>query len=95
MPLQSYCPFCRDLGERFDDADCVPGVKTVHLDGYDNGNAIRDQLKAETGQPHVPYVYVAGKHHDSAAVLAGLKSPGSLKTTLTAAGVAVKGYFRP
>jgi hypothetical protein len=55
---------------------------------------IRDQLKEETKQPHVPYVFVQGKNYPSEEVMKGMKSPGAFKGTLEAAGIKVSGYFR-
>lgn len=64
----------------------------------DNGNEVRDALKARTSQEHVPFVYVAGRFVPSAEVIPGLKAaggkPAPLKAVLEAAGVPAKGYFR-
>jgi hypothetical protein len=122
---QSYCGFCRDLVERFDDAN-VP-VKEVQLDKFgearcglgqracthlppfpspttlpshpppaENGNAIRDKLREETKQEHVPFIFIGGAHHGSVETLAGLKQPGTIKAVLHKAGVVAKpgGFFR-
>jgi len=60
----------------------------------ENGNEIRDHLRAETGQEHVPYLFIGGKLIKSEDALVGLKKPGSIKTILENSGVKVTGFFR-
>jgi hypothetical protein len=62
----------------------------------ENGNAIRDKLREETKQEHVPFVFIGGAHHGSVETLAGLKQPGTIKAVLDKAGVVAKpgGFFR-
>lgn len=65
----------------------------------ENGNAIRDELRKVTGQEHVPFVYINGKHVPSATVVPGMKKgadgkEAGMKAVLTQAGVPVTGYFR-
>ena len=45
---KSYCPFCRDVAERLDDAGIPHTI--IALDAYDNGNDVRDELIARTGE---------------------------------------------
>lgn len=94
--MKSYCSVCKDVCERFEDAD-VP-FKQVALDAFENGNAIRDELRGRTRQEHVPFVFLDGKYVPSETVILGMKgsstTPGAFKTALEAAGLRVAGYFR-
>jgi glutaredoxin len=90
--IKTYCKFCNDVVERLEDAD-IP-AKVVALDKLDNTAEVQSKLKAETGQEHVPYLFIAGRHIPSAQALEGLKAPGTLRKTFEEAGVPVKGYFR-
>lgn len=64
---------------------------------------MRDALKARTGHPFVPFVFVAGKHVDGDAFVASLKVPSGSppgtrppgEATLATAGLRATGYFRP
>lgn len=61
----------------------------------DNGNHVRDQLRASTGQEHVPYVYIGGKLIVSEDAALALKAPGTkMKEMLEGVGVKATGYFR-
>lgn len=88
---RSYCPACKDLVERMDDAN-VPTVE-VALEG----DATRDALRAATKQHSVPFVFMGGVHIDSTLFIAAMKKPGDAAAALFAAhGVArTGGYFRP
>jgi glutaredoxin len=61
----------------------------------ENGNEIRDQLRSQTGQEHVPYIFLNGKLLPSEQTLLDLKAPGTkIKTLFEKEGLKVTGYFR-
>jgi glutaredoxin len=63
----------------------------------DNGNEIRDKLKEQTGEKHVPIFFLQGTHMPSEQLIAGLKGQGRtapIRARLEAAGLQVNGYFR-
>ncbi len=65
------------------------------MHSIENGNEIRDQLRTQTGQEHVPYIFLNGKLLPSEQTLMDLKAPGTrMKTLLEKEGIKVTGYFR-
>jgi hypothetical protein len=55
---------------------------------------VQAELRSLTGQQHVPFVFLQGKHVPAAEVIAGMKAPGAFGQQLKSAGIACTGYFR-
>jgi glutaredoxin len=89
---KSYCPTCKDVEERLDDANADP--KIIALDKLTNGNEVRDVLRQTTSQEHVPYVFAGWKFLPALELIRDLKS-GEIKGTLLSLGVKADGFFRP
>jgi hypothetical protein len=69
---------------------------TIPLPSHHTGGLWSAELKAVTGQPHSPFVFVRGVHVPTATFLPSLKAPGdAAKQLLAQHGVEATGYFRP
>ena len=95
---KSYCPFCRDVVERLEDAGIEHRV--IALDAFENGNAVRDELKARTGDAYVPFCFVRGGHVPGESFVESLRVPtgspvGTRPPLVLRAGLHAPGFFRP
>ena len=99
---KTHCSLCRDLVERLEDALDAKSVREVALDKLPNrGDALREVLRNETGQQHVPYVFIGGVHVKTEDAVSGLRRAAggqpdecALAPKLRAAGAVVTGQFR-
>ncbi len=61
----------------------------------DNKEAIQQILRTQTGQEHVPYLFVGGKHvPDAVSKVKGTGTSAPIRPLLEAEGIKVSGYFR-
>jgi hypothetical protein len=99
---KSYCRVCQDLIERIEDGLSAGVMKEIAIDlsFSDRGDALREELRAKTGQKDVPFVFVGNHFMASVDVINGLRIKDgnnkdcSLKQTLENLKVQVKGPFR-
>jgi glutaredoxin len=57
---KSYCRVCKDLVERIEDGLSSGAMKEIAIDlaFSDRGDALREELRAKTGQKDVPFVFI-------------------------------------
>ena len=99
---KTHCSLCRDMVERLEDALDAKSVREVALDKLpDRGDALREVLRKETGQQHVPFLFVGGAHVKTEDAVSGLRRAAggqphecALAQRLRAAGAIVSGQFR-
>jgi hypothetical protein len=99
---KSYCRVCKDLVERIEDGLSSGAMKEIAIDlaFSDRGDALREELRAKTGQKDVPFVFIGKEFIGTADVVNGLRIKNGkindceLKPRLQALKIDVTGPFR-
>ena len=99
---KSYCRVCKDLVERIEDGMSSNAMKEIPIDlaFIDRGDALREELRAKTGQKDVPFVFIGKEFIGTVDVLNGLRIKDGkvndclLKPKLEKLGIQVTGLFR-
>lgn len=99
---KSYCRVCKDLVERIEDGLSSGAMKDIAIDlaFSDRGDALREELRAKTGQKDVPFVFIGKEFIGTADVVNGLRIKNGkindceLKPRLQALKIDVTGPFR-
>jgi glutaredoxin len=99
---KSYCRVCKDLVERIEDGLSSGAMKEIAIDlaFSDRGDALREELRAKTGQKDVPFVFIGKEFLGTADVVNGLRIKNGkindceLKPRLQALKIDVTGPFR-
>ena len=99
---KSYCRVCKDLVERIEDGLSSGAMKEIAIDlaFSDRGDALREELRAKTGQKDVPFVFFGKEFIGTADVVNGLRIKNGkindceLKPRLQALKIDVTGPFR-
>ncbi|KAN0073680.1 Thioredoxin-like fold [Tylopilus felleus] len=58
---KTYCPFCKQTKQYFQDNHPQETVEVVELDTRDDTDAIQDYLKVKTGARSVPRTFINGE----------------------------------
>ena len=99
---KSYCRVCKDLVERIEDGLSSGAMKEIAIDlaFSDRGDALREELRAKTGQKDVPFVFIGKEFIGTLDAVNGLRIKDGkigeceLKSRFLSLGINVTGPFR-
>lgn len=99
---KSYCRVCKDLVERIEDGLSSAAMKEIAIDlaFSDRGDALREELRAKTGQKDVPFVFIGKEFIGTLDAVNGLRIKDGkvgeceLKSRFLSLGINVTGPFR-